>query len=230
MAQDPPSLLPMPPVDAVLFDLDDTLLDWAAAIRVAVGDDLADRLLTWAAEHLWKRRDGGVVARDTWRLHEFADDLWPRALADVDPDDVRLVLKRFREELWVGFYPDAVPTLDRLVHDHRLAVCSNNPYLMAEAERLRLRDWFEAIELVPPDRRKPHPEAFLALCQHLGTAPARTVHVGDSVLSDAEGAHAAGLVAVWLDRHGDRWEPPPGVHRITSLAELPDLLAGLATA
>jgi putative hydrolase of the HAD superfamily len=66
------------------------------------------------------------------------------------------------------------------------------------------------------------------MCAHLGTAPERTVHVGDSVLSDVEGAHAAGLVAVWLDRHGDAWPPPPGVHRITSLAELPDLLAALA--
>jgi putative hydrolase of the HAD superfamily len=217
----------MPPVDAVLFDLDDTLLDWASAIRVAAGDDLADALLGWAAEHLWKRRDGIVVARDTWRLHEFADELWPLALADWDPDDVRLALKRFREELWVGFYPDVVPTLDHLVDLHRLAVCSNNPYVATEAERLRLRDWFEAIELVPQDRRKPHPEAFLRVCEHLGTAPERTVHVGDSVLADVEGAHGAGLIAVWLDRHGDAWPLPPGVHRITTLTELPDLLAGL---
>jgi FMN phosphatase YigB (HAD superfamily) len=56
------------------------------------------------------------------------------------------------------------------------------------------------------------------------------VHVGDSVLSDVEGAHAAGLVAVWLDRHGDAWPPPPGVHRITSLTELPDLLTEIETA
>jgi FMN phosphatase YigB (HAD superfamily) len=38
--------------------------------------------------------------------------------------------------------------------------------------------------------------------------------------ADVEGAHAAGLRAVWLDRWDDAWTPPAGVLRIGSLTEL----------
>jgi FMN phosphatase YigB (HAD superfamily) len=48
--------------------------------------------------------------------------------------------------------------------------------------------------------------------------------VGDSIELDVEGAQAAGLVPVWLDRWDDPWDPPADVHRITSLAQLPPLL------
>ena len=51
--------------------------------------------------------------------------------------------------------------------------------------------------------------------------------MGDSVLHDAEGAHGAGWITVWVDRHDDGWAAPPDVHRITSLTELPDVLSAL---
>ena len=76
---------------------------------------------------------------------------------------------------------------------------------------------------------KPDPAAFAFGCDAMGTAPARTMYVGDSVVADVEGALAAGLVPVWLDRFGDAWTPPPGVHRIASLADLPAVLAAQRT-
>lgn len=221
----------MVPVDAVLFDLDETLVDWSTAIRRALdevaGDDVADRLLAWAEEHAWTRRDGVVVARNTWKVHEHADEVWPLALPDLDPDERRLVLKRFREELWVGFFVDVVPALDVLVDRYRLGVLSNNPYLPSEVERLRLRDWFEVAVDVPRTIMKPHPEAFARGCSAMGTRPSHTVYVGDSITHDVEGAAGAGLTAVWLDRHDDPWDPPAGVHRVATLADLPELLAEL---
>jgi putative hydrolase of the HAD superfamily len=218
-------------VEAVLFDLDDTLVDWWGSItrtaRDTCGDDLADRLVAWADANLCRRRDDVVVVRSPWRLHEFADECWPLALPDVDDDELRLLQKRFREDLWVGFFPDVVPTLDLLLDHVRMGVLSNNPYLPIEVERLRLRDWMEVAVDVPRELMKPHPEAFARACAAMGTDPARTVHVGDSIELDVEGAHAFGMVAVWLDRWNDSWTPPAGVHRIASLDELPGLLASL---
>lgn len=221
----------MPGVDAVLFDLDDTLVDWAGSVRRTVadlaGDDLADALLAHAAEHCWRRRDGVVVARNTWRVHEHAEEEWPAALPHLDAAELALALRRFREELWVGFFPEVVPVLDQLVERWRLGLLSNNPHVGTEVARLRLHDWFELAVDLPRDRVKPHPDAFTLACAAMGTEPGRTVHVGDSVELDAEAAAAAGLVAVWVDRHDDPWDPPPGVHRIASLAELPLLLESL---
>ena len=219
------------PVRAVLFDLDDTLIDWEGSIdrcvRDIASDDVADALLSWVREHYWTRRDGVVVHRNTWKVHELADECWPAALPHLDADELALTLERFRDELWVGFFPDVVPALDLLADTHRLAVLSNNRYLPAETRRLRLGDWFE-VTLTPPDGvYKPDPIAFAHACAALGVEARDVVHVGDSVLADVEGAFAAGLVPVWLDRCGDGWGPPPGVHRISSLRELPSLLGRL---
>jgi putative hydrolase of the HAD superfamily len=219
------------PVDAVLFDLDDTLVDWTGSIRTTIadlaGDHVADRLLAWATEHAWPRRDGVVVARNTWWLREMAEETWPLALPELDADELRLAVKRFREDLWVGFFPDVVPCLDLLVDVHRLGLLSNNPHLHDEAQRLRLHDWFEAVVALPRAIVKPHREAFGRACATMRTDPARTVYIGDSIAADVEGAAAAGLVAVWLDRCDDGWTPPAGVHRIDSLGALPALLASI---
>jgi putative hydrolase of the HAD superfamily len=219
------------PVDAVLFDLDDTLLDWTSSIHRTVTDLAderhADRLLAYADEHCCVRRDGVVVNRRTWQLHEFADDHWPKALPELSTDEIRLALGRFRDELWVGFFPDVVPVLDQLVDRYRLGLLSNNPYVDREVERLRLGDWFEVVIEVDRDLPKPHPDAFRRACSSMGVELGRTAHVGDSITLDAEAAAAAGLVAVWIDRHDDGWEPTPPIHRIKGLAELPALLDDL---
>jgi FMN phosphatase YigB (HAD superfamily) len=48
------------------------------------------------------------------------------------------------------------------------------------------------------------------------------VHVGDSPSGDVEGARAAGVRPVLLQRQGD---PPPDIEAIRSLAELPSLVS-----
>lgn len=77
---------------------------------------------------------------------------------------------------------------------------------------------------------KPHRDAFHAGCRALGVEPGpAVVYVGDEPRTDALGAHGAGLRGVWLDRPGVLASPDPAppewVERITSLAELPALLA-----
>lgn len=219
------------PVRAVLFDLDDTLIDWYGSIDRCVrelgGDEVADALLAYTRVHHWTRRDGVVVHRNTWKLHEHADECWPAALPHLDAAELALAVKRFREELWVGFYPDTVPALDVLADRHRLGVLSNNRYLPDEVQRLRLHDWFELAVTPPPGVYKPDPVAFTHVCDALGLAPADVAYVGDSVLADVEGAVGVGMTAVWIDRNGDGWSPPAGVHRITSLTELTALLPTL---
>ena len=74
---------------------------------------------------------------------------------------------------------------------------------------------------------KPAPEVFHHACGLLGTAPERTVYVGDEYEIDVAGSAAAGLVAVWLKRgqQPDGWGSGPAVHAgvVRSLTELSDL-------
>jgi putative hydrolase of the HAD superfamily len=74
---------------------------------------------------------------------------------------------------------------------------------------------------------KPHPSIFAAALERLGVTAAEAVMVGDSFRHDIEGALAAGMRAVLLNR-GDA--AAPAVHgsarvpTIHSLRELPELL------
>ncbi len=72
-------------------------------------------------------------------------------------------------------------------------------------------------------RRKPHTDPFERALADLGTAPERTLYVGDSLSYDVAGAHNAGLPVAWVD-DGDG----PGEYRpdivLDSVGDLPGLL------
>jgi len=68
---------------------------------------------------------------------------------------------------------------------------------------------------------KPNPRVFQRALGLAGVEPGEARHVGDKVDNDVEGAAAAGVRAVLIQREGD---PPAGVHSLRSLSELPALL------
>jgi len=75
---------------------------------------------------------------------------------------------------------------------------------------------------------KPDPAAFRAMADRLGASPADVLFVGDWLELDAEGATAAGLVGVWLDRttsDTDGSGRTVSCPRITTLTQLGALVA-----
>jgi putative hydrolase of the HAD superfamily len=67
---------------------------------------------------------------------------------------------------------------------------------------------------------KPDPRVFEVALEQAGCAPGQALHVGDSVENDLEGAIAAGVRGVLLDRDGSG-----AAGAIASLSELPALLS-----
>ena len=68
---------------------------------------------------------------------------------------------------------------------------------------------------------KPDPRVFERALQVAGVEPDEALHAGDTVDNDVEGAAAAGVRAVLVQRDG---EPPAGVEAIASLRELAALV------
>ena len=68
---------------------------------------------------------------------------------------------------------------------------------------------------------KPNPRVFERALAIAGVAPSEALHVGDKVDNDIQGAAAAGVRAILVQREGD---PPAGVESVRSLRELPALL------
>ena len=77
---------------------------------------------------------------------------------------------------------------------------------------------------------KPNPAFFRMALEAGGAEPHEALMVGDSYRADVRGAWAAGMDAVWLDRHeGININPddepiPTDVRRIRSLDELPEIV------
>jgi HAD superfamily hydrolase (TIGR01662 family) len=72
---------------------------------------------------------------------------------------------------------------------------------------------------------KPHPTIFRTALERMQVEPSASVMVGDSLLHDVGGARRVGMRGVWLVRGGTAEGHPPDVPTITTLAELPAILA-----
>ncbi len=69
---------------------------------------------------------------------------------------------------------------------------------------------------------KPSPAVFRAALEIAGVGPEDALHVGDSVHNDVEGARAAGVRAVLVDRSGA--PAPAGIETVRSLGEVASLI------
>ncbi|WRZ90337.1 HAD family hydrolase [Streptomyces sp. NBC_01007] len=229
-------------IDAVVWDIDDTLFDYTAADRAGMRDHLA-------AEGLLDGRTTVEQALARWR--EVTDAQWARFSAgETDwPGQRRERVRVFLGEplsdteadAWFDRYithyecawslfPDVLPALDALGASHRHAVLSNSSLLVQDRKLrvLGVHDRFEAILCAAElGVSKPAAAAFHAACDALGLPPHRVAYVGDHPEIDGRGAADAGLLSVWIDRDGTQAAGAvgrTGPHRIGSLTELPEIL------
>ena len=132
-----------------------------------------------------------------------------------------------RGEAWRVF-PDVLPTLRVLrALSLRLAVLSNFDgrlvTLLVELGLASLVD--HVLHSTAAGVAKPDVAFFDAARTVLDTLAEETLHVGDGVTEDVEGARAAGCHAVLLDRSGLRASPTAPAPTIVSLTQLPTLVA-----
>lgn len=105
-------------------------------------------------------------------------------------------------EPWV-VYPDAYHSLERWkAKDIELGVISNfDSRIFTVLDALALADFFTTVTISTEiGAAKPDPKIFVAALEKHDCQPTDAWHVGDSYTDDYEGAKAAGLRAVWLQR------------------------------
>jgi putative hydrolase of the HAD superfamily len=195
----------------VLFDIDDTLLDHGVSehsattllhqqIGAAAPFDEFFAKWTAASERHFARYLAGEVSMDAQRrdrMREMVD----AELSDETADRLFAGYLETYEAGW-SLYPDVLPCLDSLAQ-HRLGVISNGQGALQRRKLTQtgIADRFGCV-VISADfgRAKPDPAIFLRACAELGESPANSVYVGDRYDLDAQGARAAGLQGVWLDR------------------------------
>jgi putative hydrolase of the HAD superfamily len=120
-------------------------------------------------------------------------------------------------------FPDAEPALrDLRARGVRLVAASNwDASLPDGLESTGLAPYLDgAVSSAVVGAAKPDPAVFHAALAHAGCEPHEAFHVGDSPDGDVEGARAAGVRVALLDRHGVLPDPPEGVPKVGSLADV----------
>lgn len=217
---------------AVIFDLDDTLIDQSSAARAAsIGwgrghglggsdEELATSWSTIATPHYrrYQRREVTFAEQRRARVREFLPHL--DLAGDEAADDAFGGYLELYEAGWTC-YPDAVPALRRVREAGLLAAILTNGEHAHQRLKLELMGLTDEVdEMFTSDQfplGKPDPAPFLGTCSALGIEPGEALMVGDSLVADVEGALGAGLDAVLLDRHDAHPAVSP---RIRSLEEL----------
>ncbi|MCY3832580.1 MAG: HAD family hydrolase [Chloroflexi bacterium] len=209
----------------LLFDFDDTLVDWSSVrlpwreIESARLSRVADYLCHSERVRLIKTdalvevflqntREAWAKARISLRaphmpsiLMSSLDELGvPARLLDADE-----LIRVYRMDVAPGVvvFPDVPPALRVLrAAGIKLGIVTNaaQPMFMRDAELAThgLLEYFPDCRLSAADVGyiKPHARIFNAALERMGTAPAETVFVGDNPEADIAGAQAVGMRAI----------------------------------
>ncbi len=245
----------MAKIQGILFDLGDTLLDFGpvdtlklfgegARKAYAYLQQLDQPLPTFANFH---RRQLRAVQWQLLKSHlvrrEFNSlDVLGRTSRAMGHD---LSLEQVEELAWLWYEPlsrcvtvedGAGEMLEGFRRDGlALAVVSNTfvpgQVLDRHMDQLGLLEYFPTrIYSCDVHYRKPHPKIFQISLERVGISPAEAIFVGDKLRPDIFGSVRAGMISVLKDPSGvNRSRRIRPHHRITSLRQLPEIVAGYSS-
>jgi phosphoglycolate phosphatase len=218
-------------VDAVIVDLDGTMVDTLGDFVVALNLMLADlpapyrnqqvdratvsRLVGKGSEHLLSSvlSLAGGQAGDAQTVYAQAWTSYQRHYLDINGQHAAI-------------YPGVVAGLQSLAQRGlKIACLTNKPTAFARPllQAKGLEHFFDqSFGGDAFERKKPDPLPLLKTCQALGTLPQRTLMIGDSS-NDAQAARAAGCPVLLVTYGYTHGEPIRGVDAdafVDSLAEL----------
>lgn len=226
-----------PPVSAVFFDVDFTLIypgptfqgegyarfgepygisldpsRFEAAVRAA------SSILDAAQDHAY---DADIFVCYTRRIIEEMGGSGPRL-----DECAAEVYREWAACQHFNLYDDVAPVLRELAaRGLKIGLISNSHRCLASfQEHFELRGLITAaVSSSEHGYMKPHPSIFEAALTLVGVEASRALMVGDSVAHDIDGARRVGMRGILVHR-SDAPTPAAGVPVIRSMAELPALI------
>ncbi|WP_333608433.1 HAD-IA family hydrolase [Arsukibacterium sp.] len=220
------------PVQAISFDLDDTLYNnkpVIAAAEAAMLQSLARHApITqgYDSEYWWQQRLllaklQPAIRHDMgrWRLLAVEAGLVTLGLAQCEAAEVaELAYDAFwQARTTISIKAEVKALLIRLASRYQLIAITNGN---ACIHRMGLGDLFEfSLQAGPDGRMKPYRDLFIVAAQRLQLQPQQILHIGDSHRADVLGALNAGCQAAWLDHHHAAVSVLPHI-RLTDVQQL----------
>ena len=227
-------------IRAVLFDLDDTILDFHLAESTSLSKTLKRlgidpskeiiELYSSINRHMWELLEKGEIDRKSLLTKRF-ELLFNSIGADAQPFEAQKIYEEYLSRTGY-FMPLAEKTLEELCGKYTLYLVSNGNARVQEG-RLNtsgIRKYFRDIfisENIGWD--KPSPKFFDCCFERMGGVPRdESIIIGDSLSSDILGGINAGIHTCWYNPRGA--ELRPGIspeYTISSLGEAAELLRGM---
>jgi len=223
-------------IEFLLLDLDDTILDFHRAERVALSKTLEEFGMEPVEEVLalyhkiniwhWEQLEKGLLTRPQVLLGRF-QVLFKTAGREVDPEEVAAC---YEKRLAQGhfFLPGAEEALEQLFGRYRLFLVSNGT---AQVQRSRLASanlyrFFEEIFISQEVGFNKPAKAFFDACFERipGFDRAKALMMGDSLSSDIQGGINAGVKTVWINSGGRESGCIRPDYELKQLRDLPRLL------
>ena len=214
-------------INAILFDLDDTLLDRTTSLGEFVQEQHRRYQLDHVAYDTYHRRfleldERGYAAKP----HLFQTLISEFAV----PASVEALLADFERGAWNSctLLPDAAAVLAELcVRGYKLGVITNGED-WSQMRKLRVTGLLPLVDLIVisgnEQIKKPDPQIFTRAAERLGVQPAECAFVGDHARNDIYGAGAVGMTTIWYP--GDQlWPAEFAVAPDHTIHSLGDLLA-----
>lgn len=217
---------------AVIFDLDNTLVDRDASLR-RFGHVLidkfgldADRMSSDEVCNLITDADGGGYRPKVDFFNDLSEKI-PWHNTPSVPALTALYAELFPQ--CTEPMPGLIETLDRLRNDkYLIGLITNGSTIMqtGKIERLSLQSLLDHITISESAGvRKPDKKIFIQTLEAMALTPEQAWYVGDHPLNDVVGASRAGMTAIWF-RRNEAWQntSPAPDHTITRLEALIPLL------
>ncbi|AYC30503.1 YjjG family noncanonical pyrimidine nucleotidase [Paenisporosarcina cavernae] len=198
----------------LLFDLDDTLLDFGAAEKMAFRSLLQSQNVEHSDEKearykeinkgLWKKFEEGALTRNEVIHTRFVQFFGEQSI-EVDGVEMDRQFRHFLEE-GKFFVEGAEEVISTLHHTHDLYIVTNG-VSTTQAKRLKatgLRPYFTTV-FVSEDTgfQKPMKGFFDYVFARIPNFDSsRTIIIGDSLSADIRGGNDAGIATCWFNPRG----------------------------
>ncbi len=237
-------------IEAVLFDLGDTLIDYGRVNVSHLFDEGAKR----SYEYL-RSLDQPVGSAFFYSLRNLLAIRWHYLLSQFkrkDFDSLELLRKigtrggytmnaqQWEDLSWQWYAPlgeaataepDLAQSMEKLKEQGlKIGIVSNTfvhkSTLEKHLDSLGIRDMFDLrIYSYECGLRKPDPRIFQRAAERIGVEPARILFVGDRIDKDIRPALKAGMLAAMKQAHSNAGKTlPEGAFRIKKISELPPLV------
>jgi len=226
-------------IEFVLLDLDDTILDFHKAERIALSKTIREFGVEPTEEVLslyhginkwhWEQLELGMLSREEVLVNRFGV-LFEKLGKTVD---ACLCARAYERNLSVGHYflPGAQEAVDSLHKKYRLFLVSNGTASVQKG-RMTSADLYRFFETVFVSQEighnKPSVAYFNACFAAIpGFDKEKAIIVGDSLSSDIKGGINAGIRTVWVNPEHKPWGDIRPDYEIESISQLEGLLETL---